>query len=77
MMLRESAAVAAMGTLYGACTAVLAVRVTQSMFVGTSSADPLILVSAGAVMLLVAILATSLPAYGASRTDSNTLLRAE
>lgn len=77
MILRDSAAVAAMGTLYGACTAVLAVRVTQSMFVGTSSADPLILVSAGAVMLLVAILATSIPAYGASRTDPNTLLRAE
>jgi ABC-type antimicrobial peptide transport system permease subunit len=77
MMLRESAALAAMGCVCGAVTAVLAGRVTQSMFVGTSSADPLVLGSAGIVMLLVAVLATWLPAHGASRTDPNTLLRAE
>lgn len=66
-----------MGVVYGAAIAVLAGHVVRSMLVGTSSADPLVLGSAGALMLIVAVLATWIPAAAASRADPNALLRSE
>jgi putative ABC transport system permease protein len=77
MMLREGAAVAVTGVLYGAIVAVLTGRVLQSRLVGLSSADPLVIGMAGTVVLMVAVLATWVPALTASRTDPNALLRAE
>lgn len=77
MMLREGAAVAALGIMYGCIVAVMAGGVVRSMFVGTSSADPLVLGIAGGLMLLVAVLATWLPAHAAAQTDPNALLRSE
>ena len=44
---------------------------------GVSSADPLVIGLAGAVVIVVAILATWVPAVAASRADPNMLLRAE
>ena len=77
MMLREGAAVAVTGVLYGAIVAVLTGRVLQPRLVGLSSADPVVIGMAGTVVLMVAILATWVPALIASRTDPNALLRAE
>ena len=77
MMLREGAAVAVTGVLSGAIVAVLTGRVLQPRLVGLSSADPVVIGMAGTVVLMVAILATWVPALIASRTDPNALLRAE
>ena len=77
MLLRESLGVAAIGIVCGTIVAALAGSVVRSMFVGTSSTDPLVLGTAGAVTLVVAVLATWLPAVTASRADPNTLLRSE
>jgi ABC-type lipoprotein release transport system permease subunit len=47
------------------------------MLIGTAPSDPLVLGSAAILMLVVATLATFVPARSASRTDPSSLLRAE
>jgi ABC-type antimicrobial peptide transport system permease subunit len=63
--------------LCGVATAFIVSRWVQSMLFGIVPTDPLVLGCAALVMLLVATLATFLPARSAARTDPNTLLRAE
>jgi len=77
MILREACGLAAVGVLCGCALAVLAGRWLQSMLVGTAPSDPIVLGAAAALMLLVAALATFLPARTASRADPTALLRAE
>jgi putative ABC transport system permease protein len=47
------------------------------MLIGIAPSDPLVLAMAAGVMLVVAIVATLLPARAAARADPTTLLRAE
>ena len=77
MILREACRLAAVGVLCGCALAVVAGRWLQSMLVGTAPSDPAVLGAAAALMLLVAALATFLPARTASRADPTALLRAE
>jgi ABC-type antimicrobial peptide transport system permease subunit len=77
MLLREGAAVAASGVMYGAIVSLLVDRVLGSTIVGVSSSDPLAIALAGVVVLIVAVVATWVPALTASRADPNVLLRAE
>lgn len=77
MILREACRLAAIGVLCGGALAVVAGRWLQSMLVGTAPSDPIVLGAAGALMLLVAGLATLIPARAASRVDPTALLRAE
>ena len=77
MILRESATLALGGILCGVATALLAARWVQSMLFGIAPSDPLVLGCAAVVMVIVATLATFLPARSAARTDPNSLLRAE
>ena len=77
MILREATMLAFGGILCGSVAAMIAARWVQSMLFGTSGSDPLVLGAAAALMLLVAALATFLPARTASHADPSALLRAE
>jgi predicted permease len=77
MILREAAGLASAGVVCGCATAVIASRWIQSMLFGTTGADPLVLGTAAAIMVLVAVVATFLPARHASQADPSALLRAE
>jgi hypothetical protein len=77
MILRESATLAAGGVLCGIVTALLASRWVQSMLFGVAPSDPVVLCSAALLMVIVASVATLLPARSAARTDPNSLLRTE
>jgi putative ABC transport system permease protein len=77
MILREAVSVAAAGVLCGCVLAALGGRWLQSMLFGTAPSDPLVLGSAAILMLVIATLATFVPARSASRTDPSSLLRAE
>lgn len=77
MILREAARVAMVGIVAGAAGAILAGRSLQSMLFGIEAADPLVLGSSAAAMLVVVFVATLLPARRASQANPNSLLRAE
>ena len=77
MILGEAGRVATVGVLCGCALAVAAGRWLQSMLVGTAPSDPFVLGAAGVLMLIVAAVATFLPARSASRADPTALLRAE
>jgi predicted permease len=77
MILRESATLAVGGVLCGVATAFIVSRWVQSMLFGIVPTDPAVLTAAALVMVMVAAVATYLPARTAARTDPNSLLRAE
>lgn len=77
MVLREAVVLAAIGIVCGSIAAVVAGRGVQSLLFGTTPSDPIVLVSAAVVMLIVAAGATWLPARAASRVDPNTLLKVQ
>ena len=76
LVLRDALFIAAIGTATGAGAATLAGRWAASLMFGTSPTDPLVLVSAAAAMILVAAMATFLPARSAASTNPSDLLRA-
>lgn len=75
LVLREAMVMAAVGIAAGGTTAILAGRWVQSLLFETAPSDPLVLASAAAVMLIVALAATFWPARAASKADPNILLR--
>jgi predicted permease len=75
LVLREALVVAGIGVAAGWTAAVIAGRGLQSLLFDTSRTDPLVLGSAGAVMLMVAVAATLLPARAAARANPASLLR--
>jgi predicted permease len=75
MILRESMTLAGIGVICGSVAAVVGGRWIQSLLFATTPSDPIVLVSAAMVMLVVAAGATLLPARTASKVDPNTLLR--
>jgi putative ABC transport system permease protein len=75
MILREALIVAGAGLLGGWAAAVVGGRRLGSLLFETSPADPLVLGSTGVLMLAVAIVATLLPAWSASRVNPSALLR--
>jgi hypothetical protein len=77
MILRESVTLAVGGVVGGIVTALLASRWVQSMLFGIAPSDPAVLGAAALLMVIVATVATLLPARSAARTDPNSLLRAE
>jgi putative ABC transport system permease protein len=77
MIAREAAVVAAAGALCGSVLIVIGGRWLQSLLFGTAPSDPIVLGAVAGLMMLVALLATFLPARSASRSDPGTLLRAE
>ena len=77
MILREAVVVSSIGAAGGCAAAVFAGRWIQSLLFGTAPSDPLVLVSAAGIMLVVATAATLWPARVASTADPNALLRVQ
>jgi ABC-type antimicrobial peptide transport system permease subunit len=77
MILRETGWLLVVGMIAGAGVSVVAIRLVSSRLYGLSPADPLTMTIAVTGLTVVAALATSLPAYRASRVDPLVALRYE
>jgi predicted permease len=77
MILRETGWLLVVGMIAGAGASVVAIRLISSRLYGLSPADPLTMTIAVTGLTVVAALATSLPAYRASRVDPLVALRYE
>jgi predicted permease len=77
MILRETGWLLLVGLLAGAALSAAGVRLITSRLYGLTASDPIAFVSAIAVLGIVAIAATWLPAYRASRVDPLVALRYE
>ena len=75
LVLRQGMVLVAIGVSLGLAISLLIGRAFSSMLFGLSPADPLSLLGASAVLLLVAALACYLPALAASRMDPMQALR--
>lgn len=75
MVLREALVLAAIGAAAGCVAAVGAGRLIATVLYGTRPSDPSVLGAAAATMVIVALLATLLPARSAARSDPSVLLR--
>jgi len=75
LVLREAAVLAGAGVIAGWIAAIVGGRWLQSLLFETSHADPIVLGSAGTLMLIVALAATLLPARAAARANPASLLR--
>jgi len=75
MVLREALLLAMVGAVGGCAAAIGAGRLIASLLYGTKPSDPLVLGAAVVAMVVVALLATLLPARTASRSDPSVLLR--
>jgi ABC-type antimicrobial peptide transport system permease subunit len=77
MILRETGLLMLVGMIAGAGVSIAAVRLITSRLYGLSPNDPATMASAVAGLMVVAALATWLPAYRASRVDPLVALRQE
>jgi predicted permease len=77
MILRETGLLLLVGVVAGAGVSFAAVRLITSRLYGLSANDPATMTSAVAALMVVAALATWLPAYRASRVDPLVALRQE
>jgi putative ABC transport system permease protein len=75
LVLAEGMMPAAIGIAGGAGAAVAAARLLKQLVYGVSPTDPVTLALAAGVLAAVALLASLLPAYRASRLDPLTVLR--
>jgi predicted permease len=65
------------GVLLGLSLGFATSRVVASLLFGVSPRDPVVFAAAGAVLVLVALAATAIPAAGAARVDPNVALRCD
>ena len=77
MVLLQSARLVVPGMIVGLALALSMGRVMQALLYGVSAADPLILASVAFVVLVVALIASYVPARRAANADPMTALRAE
>jgi len=77
MVLRQSARLAIPGTILGVVLALSLGRVVRSLVYGVSPSDPVILSIVVVLMLIVALIASLVPARRASQADPMVMLRAE
>ena len=77
MVVRHGFKITALGAVIGLLLAVAATRLLSSLLYGVSATDPLTFTAVPAVMLVVALVASWLPARRAARVDPMEALRAE
>jgi predicted permease len=77
MILRESSSLAFFGVVLGIASALALAHFIQSMLYDLTPTDPVTLVTAAALLFLVALFAALGPALRATRIDPTTALRAE
>jgi ABC-type antimicrobial peptide transport system permease subunit len=77
MFLRHGLWLAAIGIAIGVGIAVMLTRVMSSFLFGVGPMDPLTYAAVAAVLTVMTLLATYLPAHRASRVDPVVALRAE
>lgn len=65
------------GVAVGAVVALWASRWVESLLFGESPADPIVYLVVAAVLIVVAFVASALPAAAAARVDPNTVLRTD
>ena len=77
MVVRQALMLAVFGAVFGLALALVATRGMESLLFGVSAIDPAIYVAVAAMLVLVAGLASYLPARRAARTDPQLALRGE
>ena len=77
LIVREGMTPAVVGVGAGAVAALGSAKLLQKLVFGVSASDPLTLAAVAATLLVVALLASLIPAYRASRLDPLRILRAE
>lgn len=77
LVIGQGMAVVAWGVAAGLAIALATTRLTASLLFGVGASDPLAYASAGALLLLVAMLACAVPAYRALRLQPAAVLRSE
>ena len=77
LVVGQSVAVVAMGVAVGVVASLALGKVIASMLFETSPKDPVVLIAAVGTLLIVAAIASSVPAWRASRVDPLTAMRAE
>jgi putative ABC transport system permease protein len=76
MVIGEGMGPAAIGIAIGAAATLVTGRLLQKLVFGVSASDPLTLAIVTGALALVALLASLIPAYRASRVDPIAVLRA-
>jgi putative ABC transport system permease protein len=77
LVVLEGMTPAIIGIAAGAVSALGSAKLLEKLVFGISASDPLTLAAVAATLLVVALLASLLPAYRASRLDPLRVLRAE
>jgi len=77
LIVGQGMACAVAGVVFGGVIAFAASRWVQPLLFQQSAKDPVVYGFVGAIMLVVALVASALPASRAARADPNTALRAE
>jgi putative ABC transport system permease protein len=77
LLLKQGRTLALIGTAIGVTVAYAAERVVSSNLYQVNASDPMILGGATVVVLAIALLATTIPAFRASRLDPAKVLRPE
>jgi predicted permease len=77
LLVRQGAVLAVIGAAVGLVTALGVTRVLRALLYGVSATDPLMLGGAAVVLLLVALAASWIPAWRASRVDPASVLSAD
>ena len=77
LVLADGGRLAAGGALLGVLAAVASTRLLAGLLYGVSPLDPGVLVGAPALLAAIALLASAIPAWRASRVDPTVALRAE
>jgi putative ABC transport system permease protein len=77
MVLREGASLAGAGIVVGVVAALLSTRALSGLLYGVTTLDPLTFGAVPVGLIVVALLASYLPARRATRVDPSTALRAE
>jgi putative ABC transport system permease protein len=77
LIVRQGVALGAAGAIIGILGAMIASRTMQTLLFGVTPNDPLTLASVGALLVVLAVAAASIPARLAARIDPVEMLRAD